>query len=116
VGGPAVGSSTPMIGVTSVGTGATTPTTATAIAREAVAAGEGILRCSIIVLCLRCPKVVFAILYHKRSGLTCPLIPGLALVRDLAPGPGPVGAATALAPVAAAEATAGMLTLKHRCV
>lgn len=37
------GSLTPMIGVTSVGTGATMPMTAIALAREVVAAGEGIL-------------------------------------------------------------------------
>lgn len=37
------GSLTPMIDVTSVGTGATMPMTAIALAREVVAAGEGIL-------------------------------------------------------------------------
>ncbi len=43
VGAPADASLTPMIGVTSVGTGATTPMTATALAsEEAVAAGEGV--------------------------------------------------------------------------
>lgn len=42
-GAPADGSLTPAIGVTSVGTEATTPTTATALAsEEAAAAGEGI--------------------------------------------------------------------------
>lgn len=41
VGAPADASSTPMIGVTSVGTGATMPMTVIALAREeAVAAGE----------------------------------------------------------------------------
>ncbi|XP_039895671.1 serine and arginine rich splicing factor 7a isoform X2 [Simochromis diagramma] len=39
VGGQAVASSTPTIGVTSAGTGVTTPMTATALASEAVAAG-----------------------------------------------------------------------------
>lgn len=43
MGAPADASLTPMIGVTSVGTGATTPMTATALAsEEAVAAGEGV--------------------------------------------------------------------------
>lgn len=41
-GAPVDASLTPMIDVTSVGTGATTPTTATASARGVVAAGEGI--------------------------------------------------------------------------
>lgn len=40
VGDQAVASSTPTIGVTSAGTGVTTPMTATALASEAVAAGE----------------------------------------------------------------------------
>lgn len=38
--------------------------------------------------------------------------PGLVLVPDLAPGPDPAGAATALAPAAAA--TAGMSAQSHR--
>lgn len=42
VGAQADGSLIPMIGVTSVETGATMHMTATALAREAVAAGEGI--------------------------------------------------------------------------
>lgn len=42
VGALADGSLIPMIGVTSVGTGATMPMTATALAKEVVAAGEGI--------------------------------------------------------------------------
>lgn len=42
-GAPVDASLTPMIGVTSVGTGATMPTTATGLAREeGVAAGEGV--------------------------------------------------------------------------
>lgn len=40
VGAPAVASLTPMIGVTSAETGAIMPMTATALAREGVAAGE----------------------------------------------------------------------------
>lgn len=72
MGVPAVASLTPMTGVTSVGTGATMPMTATALAREeAVVAGEGIqfvLRL-IDALSITCFSDAnnFSILYHQRS-------------------------------------------------
>lgn len=92
---PAGASLTPTTGATSVETGATTPTTATASAREAGAAGEA-----------GCLRVLLS--SREQKGVSFSVsTPGLALVPDLAPGPGPEDAATALTPAPAAAATAG---------
>lgn len=124
VGAPVAASLTPMIGVTSVGTGATMPTTATATAREvaaavaAAAAGETTIpgRSKRLGACWLFARAIFEILHQMRAedALMCVFVSGPGLVHDLDPGPGPAGAATTLVLAAVAAATAGMSAQKHR--
>lgn len=107
---PADASLTPRIGVTSAGTEATTPMTATALAREeAVAAGEGLLSVDEVVA-----ETLDTCSDENSSGRPVPqrqsginefvFVSGPILVLDLAQGPGPVGAVISLAPAAVAPA------------
>lgn len=105
---PAGASSTLTTDVTSVGTGVTTRTTATATAREAAAAGDPTVSSFTVLSRIR----------SSRSGglnLLYLFILGLALVHDLAPGPGPEDVVTAPVlvptPAAVAAATAGTWAL-----
>lgn len=116
---PAGASLTPMTGVTSVGTGATTPMTATALAREGVvvAAGEGIKSVSIaatgaFIRACRCALSASKTERQKVENMCLSLPSGLALDPDLALGPGHADAAIVLAH--AAVATAGTSALTHR--
>lgn len=136
VAAPVGASLIPTTGVTSVGTGATTPMTATASAREDVGAGPQNLKlpewlkvetdedtdwslntnlphwtnsycntlCALYTLSL--VALMQTVPHLEQVKQRCYFFAGLALVPALVPGPGPVDAATALAP--AVVATVGM--------